>query len=65
MLVLSRKAGESLVIGENIHITVTQIGKGRVRIGIDAPKDVHVRRTELLELDEPVTPRLQVSFDHD
>ena len=51
MLVLSRKPGESLVIGKNIRITITQIGRQRVRLGVDAPKDVHVRRSELLELD--------------
>ena len=47
MLVLSRKAGERLVIGEHVEITVTQIGKGRVRLGIAAPNDVHIRRGEL------------------
>jgi len=53
MLVLSRKVGESLLIGEAIEITVTQVGRGRVRLGVNAPKDVRVRRTELLESTHP------------
>jgi carbon storage regulator len=47
MLVLSRKPTERIQIGERIVITVLDIGRNRVRIGIDAPRDVPVRRTEL------------------
>ena len=47
MLVLSRKTGESLQIGERIKITVVKLSGNRVRIGIDAPHDVHIRREEL------------------
>ena len=47
MLILSRKEGESIIINENITIVVTRIQGGRVRIGIEAPKDVPVRRQEL------------------
>jgi carbon storage regulator len=49
MLVLSRKLGEELVIGSDIRITVTYIGEGRVKIGIDAPKWVRVDRAEVAE----------------
>lgn len=49
MLILSRKAGESFVIGENIKITVTYVTSTNVKIGIDAPRSVPVHRTELLE----------------
>ena len=49
MLVLTRKQSESIVINENITITVVKIGNGRVRIGIDAPKDIGISRSELLE----------------
>jgi carbon storage regulator len=47
MLVLSRKPGESLQVGRDITITVVEIKGNRVRLGIDAPKDVAVVRTEL------------------
>lgn len=47
MLVLSRKVGESIRIGEGIDITVVQIRFDRVRIGVSAPKEVPVRRSEL------------------
>jgi carbon storage regulator len=47
MLVLSRKLGERLWIGPNICITVTEIDRGKIRIGVEAPKDVNVTRSEL------------------
>lgn len=48
MLVLSRKVGEKILIGENIVVTLVEIDRGKVRIGIEAPKDVPVYREELL-----------------
>lgn len=47
MLILSRKAGESLVIGEGIEITITEIAGDKVRLGISAPANVKVYRKEL------------------
>lgn len=47
MLVLSRKKGESIDIGDDIRITVTEVINGKVKIGIDAPRSVNVRRSEL------------------
>ncbi len=49
MLVLTRRPGESIVIGENIVITVIEIKGGQVRIGIDAPREVDVYREEIYE----------------
>ena len=49
MLVLSRKKNESIVIGENITITVMEIRGDKVRLGIEAPKDVPVHRQEVFE----------------
>lgn len=46
MLVLSRKAGESIVIGEFITVTVVNVGRGRVRIGVDAPTSVRISRAD-------------------
>ena len=47
MLVLSRKLGEKIVIGENIVITVVKIDRNQIRIGIEAPHDVPVYREEI------------------
>ena len=47
MLVLSRKPGEELVIGDNIRLTVVAIRGNQVRLGITAPVEVPVRRQEL------------------
>jgi carbon storage regulator CsrA len=46
MLVLSRKPGEVLKIGDNIEVTVVKASKNEVRLGITAPKDVRVVRTD-------------------
>ncbi len=56
MLVLSRKPGERILIGEDISITVVRIGPNTVRLGIDAPKDKNIVREELcfdIDLDDP------------
>jgi carbon storage regulator CsrA len=61
MLVLSRKTDEKIVIGDDIEITVTQIQNGKVRIGVQAPKEVRILRGELVnaetivELDKKVS----------
>ena len=47
MLVLSRKEGEKLVIGDNIVVTVNRINGNRVALGIEAPRDVRIVRAEL------------------
>jgi len=49
MLVLSRRLGESVVIGDDVVVTVLEVRGDVVRIGVDAPRSVQVRRQELLE----------------
>ena len=49
MLVLSRKLNESIVINENIVVTVLGVKGDRVRIGIDAPGEIPVHRQEVFE----------------
>ena len=49
MLVISRKAGESLILSDNIKITILSIGSDKIALGIDAPSSVTVVREELLE----------------
>jgi carbon storage regulator len=48
MLVIRRRAGESVVIGEGIEVQVTEIGPSRVKLCISAPKDVPVLRKEVM-----------------
>lgn len=48
MLVLSRRVGESIVVGDDVVITVLEQRGDVVRIGVDAPRSVQVRRHELL-----------------
>ena len=50
MLVLSRKVGERILIGENIAVTVVRITGGGVRIGIEAPAELPVVREELQQV---------------
>lgn len=47
MLVITRKTGEGVTVGDNIRITVAEIGKDRVKLGIEAPGDVKIIRNEL------------------
>lgn len=47
MLVLSRKLGESIIIDNNITVTVVELCGSRVRLGIEAPQEVPIRRSEL------------------
>ncbi|HTN75110.1 MAG TPA: carbon storage regulator [Pirellulaceae bacterium] len=56
MLVLSRKVGEQLVIGDNIRVVVHRVAGNRVTIGIEAPNDVRIIRGEL---------QLHDAFGHD
>lgn len=49
MLVLSRKEGQSFLIGENIEITVLEISGDKAKIAINAPKEVQILRMELAE----------------
>ena len=48
MLVLSRKTGERILIGDNVTVTIVRIGPNNVRIGIDAPREMNIVREELL-----------------
>lgn len=47
MLVLSRKPGEKILIGDDIKVTVVRIGPNTVRLGIEAPRDMNIVRTEI------------------
>jgi carbon storage regulator len=49
MLILTRRVGESLIIGEDVVVNVLGVKGNQVRIGIDAPKDVSVHREEIYD----------------
>ena len=53
MLVLTRKVNEQIRIGQDIVITVVQLGQGKVRIGVEAPREGPVVRQELIDNQTP------------
>ena len=55
MLVLTRKVNQSIVIGEDVRIVVVAIEGDQVRLGIEAPRDVAVDRSEVRERTEPAS----------
>lgn len=65
MLVLSRKLGEEIVIGENIRISVLRNQGGRVRLGITAPPSVAIARMEIVHIDDPRRLSDSRTTDHD
>ncbi len=52
MLVLKRRLDQAIVINGNIVVRILDVQRSHVKIGIDAPKDVHILRGELLDRDE-------------
>ena len=62
MLILSRKAGDSLMIGGGVRIVVLGVEGSSVRLGIDAPTDVRVMRSEVLQQIECENERARVSL---
>ena len=64
MLTLSRKKGESLVVNNNIEITVLDIRGDQIKIGISAPKEVSIYRKEVyLEIQKENEAAQQISMD--
>lgn len=49
MLILTRRVGETLMIGDNVSVTVLRVKGNQVRLGVNAPRDVSVHREEIYE----------------
>lgn len=49
MLILTRKVGESIMIGDSVEVKVLGIRAGQIKLGIEAPKDMKVHREEIYE----------------
>ncbi|KFZ28237.1 carbon storage regulator [Pseudidiomarina atlantica] len=49
MLILSRRVGETLMIGDDVKITILKVSGNQIRIGVEAPKDVSVHREEVYQ----------------
>ena len=56
MLVLSRKVGERILIGDNISVTVVRVAQGTVRIGVEAPEELAIVREELKDQPKGAAP---------
>lgn len=57
-LILTRRLGETIVIGDDVRVTVTCVTRNQVRLSIDAPRSVPVNRLEVLERDRQHTESL-------
>ena len=57
MLILTRRVGEALMIGDDVTITVLGVKGNQVRVGVNAPEDVAVHREEILNRIEESAPR--------
>ena len=65
MLVLSRKLGEKILIGDSIVLTVVKIDRNQIRLGIEAPSDVAIYREEIAPNRAGEKREVVVSANHD
>ncbi|MBC8165934.1 MAG: carbon storage regulator [Bryobacteraceae bacterium] len=63
MMIMRRREGEKILIGDNIVIHITQIGRNRVKIGIEAPREITIVAEELKRVEEANTAAAGISPD--
>ena len=63
MLILSRKLGETILLDDKISITVVEVSKGVVKLGIDAPKEMMILRKELKDIVEETNIKASKQVD--
>ncbi len=63
MLVLSRKKNESIIIGDNIVITVVEVRGDKVRLGIQAPREVPIHRSEVYDAIQAESANVELSVE--
>ncbi|MGB9679519.1 MAG: carbon storage regulator CsrA [Thermoanaerobacteraceae bacterium] len=61
MLILTRKIGQSVIIGGNIEINILEIEEDKVKIGVNAPKEISILRKELVEVKDENTKAIQIN----
>ncbi len=62
MLVLSRKLGQRFEVGQDIRVTIVKIDRNSIRIGIEAPGDVAIRREEIVEADRELEAMVETEI---
>ena len=65
MLILTRKKGESIVIDDNIEVTILESSDGKIKLGIEAPKNIDIHRKEVHEEIQKENKKAQSSKDID
>lgn len=60
MLILGRKEGEEILLGNDIKVKIVEVNKGTIKIGIDAPKDILVLRGELKDKIEEINKQANI-----
>jgi len=64
MLILSRKMGESIRVGDNVTVTVLGVARGQVKVGIEAPRDLTVHREEIYQRIQEEKARAEPLSEH-
>jgi carbon storage regulator len=64
MLVLSRKEGERIYIGDNIRVTVVENRGNKIRIGIECPQEIPIQREEIMESIPPYFKKIDAEKQH-